>query len=71
MVTIDLVPKIVSSLKILSCRVAVGELASTSQLPSPHGGPGSSQLTTSTPPPAFTGSYIYFLNHHGNGTVGS
>ncbi|XP_037041652.1 uncharacterized protein LOC119078261 isoform X2 [Bradysia coprophila] len=35
--------------------VAVGELASTSQLPSPHGGPAStSQLTTSTPPPAFT-----------------
>lgn len=35
--------------------MAVGELASTSQLPSPHGGPAStSQLTTSTPPPAFT-----------------
>lgn len=50
-------PRLDHASRSCSTWVAVGELASTSQLPSPHGGPAntSHQLTTSTPPPpAFT-----------------
>lgn len=50
-------PRLDHASRSCSTWVAVGELASTSQLPSPHGGPAntSHQLTTNTPPPpAFT-----------------
>ena len=49
-------PRLEHASRSCSTWVAVGELASTSQLPSPHGGPAnqSVQLSTNTPPPAFT-----------------
>lgn len=49
-------PRLEHASRSCSTWVAVGELASTSQLPSPHGGPvNPPQLSTNTPPPpAFT-----------------
>lgn len=49
-------PRLDHASRSCSTWVAVGELASTSQLPSPHGGPANPpQLSTNTPPPpAFT-----------------
>lgn len=51
-------PRLEQASRSCSTWVAVGELASTSQLPSPHGGPAINAaglpLCSSTPPPAFT-----------------
>lgn len=51
-------PRLEQASRSCSTWVAVGELATTSQLPSPHGGPSTNAaglpLCSSTPPPAFT-----------------
>lgn len=49
-------PRLEQTSRSCSTWVAVGELASTSQLPSPHGGPSNVPLlnTSTPPPPAFT-----------------
>lgn len=51
-------PRLEHASRSCSTWVAVGELASTSQLPSPHGGPATNAaglpLCSSVPPPAFT-----------------
>lgn len=51
-------PRLEHASRSCSTWVAVGELASTSQLPSPHGGPATNAagipLSNSVPPPAFT-----------------
>lgn len=55
-------PRLEHASRSCSTWVAVGELASTSQLPSPHGGPVGSSLTTSTPPPFTAADLIRSVN---------
>lgn len=47
-------PRLDHASRSCSTWVAVGELASTSQLPSPHGGPANLSSGCTPPPPAFT-----------------